>query len=248
MRVSSLDPIPSRSLLLFAIVSIIAPTLRAIVPPGFTDELVTAVASPTALAFTPDGRLLMTTQPGRLRVYQNGNLVATPALDLTSPNNVICSNSERGLLGVAVDPSFATPNNNFIYVYYTFNRAGTCVNRVSRYLLSTSNVASGETVLIDNIPSTAGNHNGGDVQFGNDGYLYVSVGDGGCDYAGGGCAGSNDAARDQHSLVGKILRITRTGTIPSDNPFTGAGTADCRFTGGTTAPNKCRETFEYLTR
>jgi len=245
MRVSSPRPIPSRPLLLFAIVSIIAPALCATVPPGFTDELVTAVASPTALAFTPDGRLLITTQPGRLRVYQNGALVAMPALDLTSPTNVICSNSERGLLGVAVDPSFATPNNNFIYVYYTFNRAGTCVNRVSRYLLSTSNVASGETVLIDNIPSTAGNHNGGDVQFGNDGYLYVSVGDGGCDYAGGGCAGSNDAARDQHSLVGKILRITRAGTIPSDNPFTGSGTADCRFTGGTTAGSKCRETFAW---
>jgi glucose/arabinose dehydrogenase/PKD repeat protein len=245
MRVSFLDPVPRRSLLLFAIVSIVAPVLCATVPPGFTDELVTTIASPTALAFTPDGRLLITTQPGRLRVYQNGALVATPALDLTSPTNVICSNSERGLLGVAVDPSFATLNNNFIYVYYTFNRAGTCVNRVSRYLLSTSNVASGETVLIDNIPSTAGNHNGGDVQFGNDGYLYVSVGDGGCDYAGGGCAGSNDAARDQHSLVGKILRITRTGTIPSDNPFTGAGTADCRFTGGTTAGNKCRETFAW---
>jgi glucose/arabinose dehydrogenase/PKD repeat protein len=245
MRVSSPLSIPTRSLFLFAIVSIIAPTLCATVPAGFTDELVTTVASPTALAFTPDGRLLITTQPGRLRVFQNGALVATPALDLTSPTNVICSNSERGLLGVAVDPSFATPNNNFIYVYYTFNRSGTCVNRVSRYVLSASNVASGEIVLIDNIPSTAGNHNAGDVQFGHDGYLYVSVGDGGCDYAGGGCAGSNDAARDQHSLVGKILRITRDGTIPSDNPFTGAGTADCRFTGGTTAPNKCRETFSW---
>jgi hypothetical protein len=73
MRVSSPPSIPSRSLLLFAIVSIIAPALCATVPPGFTDELVTAVASPTALAFTPDGRLLITTQPGRLRVYQNSH-------------------------------------------------------------------------------------------------------------------------------------------------------------------------------
>ncbi|HEX9286410.1 MAG TPA: PQQ-dependent sugar dehydrogenase [Thermoanaerobaculia bacterium] len=211
-------------------------------PPGFTDELVAAVGSPTALAFTPDGRLLITTQPGQLRVYQNGALVGTPALDLTG---AICSNSERGLLGVAVDPNFTTPSNNFIYVYYTFNRAGICVNRVSRYTLSSSNVASGQTVLIDNIPSTAGNHNAGDVEFGKDGYLYVSVGDGGCDYAGGGCAAQNDASRDQHSLVGKILRITRDGNIPPDNPFLGTGTADCRFTGGTTAGNKCRETFAW---
>ncbi len=214
-------------------------------PPGFTDEQVTPLASPTALAFTPDGRLLITTQPGQLRVYQNGALVGTPALDLASPNNLICSNSERGLLGVAVDPAFATPSNNFIYVYYTFNRSGTCVNRVSRFVLSSANVASGETVLIDNIPSTAGNHNAGDVQFGRDGYLYVSVGDGGCDYAGGGCGGANDASRDQFELIGKILRITRDGNIPNDNPFTGAGTADCRFTGGTTPGNKCRETFAW---
>jgi glucose/arabinose dehydrogenase len=215
-------------------------------PSGFTDELVALVGSPTALAFTPDGRLLITTQPGLLRVYQNGSLLPAAALDLTA---VICSNSERGLLGVAVDPNFTTPNNNFIYVYYTAKKSGACtapVNRVSRYTLSSSNAASGETILIDNIPSTAGNHNAGDVQFGKDGYLYVSVGDGGCDYAGNsGCAGSNDAARDQHSLVGKILRINRDGTIPPDNPFVGAGTADCRFTGGTTSGNKCRETFAW---
>ena len=130
-------------------------------------------------------------------------------------------------------------------MYYTFNRAGTCVNRVSRFVLSASNVASNEFILIDNIPSTAGNHNAGDVQFGKDGYLYVSVGDGGCDYAGGGCAGANDASRDQNSLVGKILRITRDGGIPPDNPFLGSGTADCRSTGGTTAGFKCRETFAW---
>jgi glucose/arabinose dehydrogenase/PKD repeat protein len=238
--------LPEAAAFVLVFCAVLASTAGAIVlPSGFTDEQVTPLAAPTALAFTPDGRLLITTQPGQLRVYQNGGLVGTPALNLASPN-VICSNSERGLLGVAVDPAFATPSNNFIYLYYTFNRAGTCVNRVSRWVLSTANVASNETVLIDNIPSTAGNHNAGDVQFGRDGYLYVSVGDGGCDYASpNNCAGANDAARDQHSLVGKILRITRDGMIPNDNPFTGTGTADCRFTGGTTAPNKCRETFAW---
>jgi glucose/arabinose dehydrogenase/PKD repeat protein len=228
------------------VISAIAASAGAItLPPGFTDELVAAVGSPTALALTPDGRLLITTQPGQLRVYQNGALVGTAALDLSA---AICSNSERGLLGVAVDPNFTTPNNNFIYVYYTAKKAGACtapVNRVSRYTLSSSNVASGETILIDNIPSTAGNHNAGDVQFGKDGYLYVSVGDGGCDYAGGGCGGANDASRDEYSLVGKILRITRDGGIPPDNPFLGTNTADCRFTGGTTAGNRCRETFAW---
>jgi glucose/arabinose dehydrogenase/PKD repeat protein len=235
----------SRAAFALVIVFLVGAFARGItLPSGFTDELVAAVGAPTALAFTPDGRLLITTQPGQLRVFQNGALVATAALNLAT-TGAICSNSERGLLGVAVDPAFTPTSNNFIYLYYTFNRAGTCVNRVSRFTLSTTNVASGELVLIDNIPSPAGNHNAGDVQFGKDGTLYVSVGDGGCDYAGGGCAGSNDAARDQHSLVGKILRITKTGGIPADNPFLGAGTADCRATGGTTAGNKCRETFAW---
>ena len=99
---------------------------------------------------------------------------------------------------------------------------------------------------MDEIPSPSGNHNAGDLRFGNDGYLYVSVGDGGCDYAGNsGCAGANDASRDQHALVGKILRITSTGGIPPTNPFQGAGTARCNVTGRTTAGNKCQETFAW---
>jgi glucose/arabinose dehydrogenase len=72
-----------------------------------------------------------------------------------------------------------------------------------------------EKVLIDNIPSPDGNHNAGDLRFDKDGYLYVSVGDGGCDYAGdSGCSGQNDASRDRHVLLGKVLRIERDGGIP----------------------------------
>src|ERR671939_31300 len=68
--------------------------------PEFTDQLVADVGSPTALAFTPDGRLLITTQPGRLLVYRDGVVSQNPALDL-SIGNRICANRERGLLGVA---------------------------------------------------------------------------------------------------------------------------------------------------
>ena len=166
---------------------LVAPTGFAAVPAGFQDSLVVGtLGGPTALAFTPDGRLLITRQLGVLRVFGPSGLVATPALTLSG----VCSNSERGLLGVAVDPDFAT--NNYIYVYYTTNASGTCQNRVSRFVLPAGNVINPatETVLLDNIHSIAGNHNAGDVQFGKDGYLYVSVGDGGCDYAGdSGCAG-----------------------------------------------------------
>ena len=237
--------------ILLLLVGLVPGAALAAPPAGFEDSVVATVAAPTALAFTPDGRLLITTQPGRLYIVQNDTLVTTPALDLAG---VLCTNSERGLLGVAVDPSFAT--NGFIYLYYTFNKSGSCpantaaapANRVSRFTLTTSNTVSraSELVLIDNIPSPNGNHNGGDIQVGRDGFLYISVGDGGCDYRGdSGCAGLNDAARDQHVLLGKILRITRTGGIPSGNPFVGSDSVRCNTTGRAAAGQKCQETFAW---
>jgi glucose/arabinose dehydrogenase/PKD repeat protein len=213
----------------------------AAVPAGFTDTQVTPIANPTDLGFTPDGRILITVKTGALRVVQGGSLLATPALSLT-----VCSQSERGLLGVTVDPDFAS--NSFIYLFYTTNTSGSCKNRVSRFTLPSSNVisASSELVLIDNMPSQAGNHNAGDVGFGKDGFLYVTIGDGGCDYLSpGSCAGSNDASRDKNTLTGKLLRITKTGGIPATNPFQGTGTGRCNTTGTTTAGNHCQETFAW---
>ena len=231
-----------------------ATATAASVPPGFTDTLLANVSAPTAMAFVSANRLFISSQQGQLRVYQNGALLGTPALDLTVGDRV-CTNSERGLLGVAVDPDFAS--NHFIYIYYTYKKFGVCptgdptnpqvpVNRVSRFTLSDANVASGETVLIDNILSPNGNHNGGDLHFGADGLLYISVGDGGSDYAGdSGGGGANDAARDRFILLGKILRITRDGAIPPGNPFQGAGTARCNTAGRTSAGLICQETFAW---
>ncbi len=200
------------------------------------------VESPTALAFTPSGRLLVTTQFGEVRVIDGGTLLAAPALDLAGD---LCTADEMGLLGVAVDPAFAAASG-YVYLYYTRSKPGRCVNRVSRFAMSGTTIDAGsELVLVDEIPAT-GNHNAGDVRFGKDGYLYVSVGDGGCDHAGdSGCAGQNDASRDEHVLVGKILRITADGGIPASNPFQGAGTARCNVTGRTTAGNRCQETFAW---
>ena len=148
-------PLGYRSRAAFAlfIVFLVGAFARGItLPSGFTDELVATVGAPTALAFTPDGRLLITTQPGQLRVFQNGALVATAALNLAT-TGAICSNSERGLLGVAVDPAFTPTSNNFIYLYYTFNKSGVCeqntsrspVNRVSRFTLPSTNVIDPES-------------------------------------------------------------------------------------------------------
>jgi glucose/arabinose dehydrogenase len=99
-----------------------------------------------------------------------------------------------------------------VYVSYTFNKLGDCdaeytstpVGRISRFQLndnSTIDPAS-ERVIIDNVPSVIGVHNVADVEFGKDGYLYISIGDSGCDYAAdSGCFDSNNAAQDLHSLV-----------------------------------------------
>lgn len=226
----------------------------AALPPNFTDELVATVPRPTAMAFLPDGRLLVAQQTGELRIVRaDGTLLPGLALDFRTR---VCSNRERGLVGIGVDPEFEV--NRYVFLYYTQKKAGSCpagenpgpgapVNRMGRFVLppgsDTIDPAS-ETVLLDNIPSVGGYHNSGDIHFGPDGYLYVSVGDGGCDYAGNsGCQNLNDAARDNHIVLGKILRITRDGGIPPDNPYQGANTESCAATARTRAGFRCRETF-----
>ena len=228
-------------------------------PDDFTDSPVANVSSPTALAFTPDGRMLVTSRSGQLHVFdQNGNELSSPALNI-DPR--VCSNSERGLLGVAVDPDFAT--NHFIYLYYTFNKSDSCpekmpelntnpVNRVSRFVMEGNTVdEDSEEILLSNIPSPNGNHNGGDIHFGNDGNLYVSVGDGGCNFARPErCQYDNAAARYRHVLLGKVLRITRDGGIPQGNPFVGQDSARCydpaeggNKSGRTARGKTCQEIF-----
>jgi glucose/arabinose dehydrogenase len=217
----------------------------AAVPGGFSDTLVTAVSAPTDIAFTPSGTMLITSQGGRLYARSGGT--TTLVLNISSK---VCSDFERGLLGLAVDPEFNS--NNYIYLFYTFNKNGTCahnvpsspVNRVSRFTFSGSTV-SGETILVDNMPSPNGNHNAGGLVFGKDGYLYIAIGDGGCEIGSPSeCAGANDNARVKNRLQGKILRVNRNGVAPSSNPFyDGGGT--CRVNGSTSAGLHCRETFAW---
>lgn len=232
-----------------------SPPATAAVPAGFTEQLVASVPNPSAIAFTADGRMLVTQQSGLLRVRTAaGTLLSTPALDLASR---LCANSERGLLGVATDPDPAT---RAIYLFYTARTGTSCptsqggtpagapVNRVSRFVLGDDNRVdpASETVLLDGIASPAGNHNAGDLHVGKDGYLYVSTGDGGCDYKGdSGCGGNNDASRDRNVLLGKILRVDRTTGAPAPgNPFLGTGTATCRLAPAA-AGTICRETFAW---
>lgn len=213
-----------------------SPPLRtAALPTGFSDTLVASLPKPTALAATPDGRLLIATQGGKLYVQKSGKLTLARTVRA-------CTDAERGLLGVAVDPQFA--QNRYIYLYYTANVSGSCaknspqspVNRVARFVLPDSNVigSGGPLVLIDNIPSPNANHNGGDLHFGKDGLLYVSVGDGGANSA---------AAAAKNTLLGKILRVTKTGGIPLGNPYRGADSRRCNVSGRAAAGQVCQEIF-----
>ena len=223
------------------------PAPQASVQPGFVDSLVTDQSvTPISITALPDGRAVVLEKHGFVRIIQDGVLLTDNALTLS-----VCQESERGLLGFAPDPDFLT--NGYVYLYYTRVNAaapGGCVNRVSRFTMFGNGIfGNSELVLVDNIGSPAGNHNGGDVEIGNDGFLYISVGDGGCDPRNdSGCAGNNDAGQDLSLLNGKILRVDRTTGAPAPgNPFSGAGTAVCRTRGNSpsTPTTICREIFAY---
>ncbi|HZY40369.1 MAG TPA: PQQ-dependent sugar dehydrogenase, partial [Anaerolineae bacterium] len=169
-----------------------------------------------AMDFTPDGRLLYTEKTGALRVVVNDVLQPNPAYFFQS----IDTQGERGLLGLAVDPAFAV--NNRVWVYLTRNKGGTPTqyeNRVVTFVLPGDNVVT-ETKRARSFPvdpfSTI--HNGGNLHFGPDHKLYVTVGNN--DEVNQG----DDPAQDLSSPLGKIHRFTPgiLLTVPGDNPFPGS--------------------------
>src|SRR4051812_45146554 len=121
----------------------------ATLPTGFAETRVaTGLASPTAMAFAPDGRLFVTQQGGALRVIKNGALLSQPFMTLS-----VNSSGERGLLGIAFDPDFSS--NGFIYVYYTTSTSPVH-NRLSRFTASAANpdvVAAGSEIQLLNLPA-----------------------------------------------------------------------------------------------
>lgn len=165
------------------------------------------------------GRLFLVQQNGKIRIVAGGRLLPKPFLNVTG--RISCC-GERGLLGLAFHPSYRT--NGFFFIYYT-NTAGNV--EVARYKVSANNrnVANpGSASKIITIPHPDfGNHNGGQLQFGPDGFLYMGVGDGGS----GGDPPNN--AQNKQVLLGKLLRLDvdsgRPYRIPPDNPFVGASDA-----------------------
>ena len=193
--------------------SLASSAAAASLPTGFFETpIATGLDRPTAMAFAPDGRIFVCQQGGALRVVKDGTLMATPFVSLT-----VDDEGERGLLGVAFDPSFAS--NQYVYVYYTATTPA-AHNRISRFTANGDVAAGGsEVVLLDlNNLSGATNHNGGAIHFGLDGKLYAAVGEN--------ANGAN--AQTLGNLLGKVLRINADGTIPTDNPFYGTASGNNR--------------------
>jgi glucose/arabinose dehydrogenase len=180
------------------------------------EQLARGLRRPVALADAGDfsGRLYVAEKRGPIRIVENGSALPTPFLDIS--DRVASDQSENGLLGLAFHPDY--PNNGFFYVYYS-NLANQTV--LARYSVSGNpNVAdkNSETVLLTFDQPTP-EHNGGQLTFGTDGYLYVGLGDG------GGVGDEYNNGQNGGTLLGAILRLDVDSglpySVPPDNPFVG---------------------------
>jgi glucose/arabinose dehydrogenase len=186
-------------------------TRAAEAPEGFTVEtLATNLNAATALAVAPDGRIFIADQTGPLRVWKNGRLLATPALDLTGR---VDDYWERGLIGVTLPPDF--PHTPHLFVVYVAKEPFTH-HVVSRFTMlgDRADPASELVLLKGDDQGTLGGkvphgHQGGPLRFGPDGRLYIGLGE----------QTAGEPAQLLTTLQGKILRLNPDGTIPADNPF-----------------------------
>jgi glucose/arabinose dehydrogenase len=200
--------------------------LASSLPPGFTETVVaTNIIEPNSMTLAPDGRIFVTEKRTGIRVIENGVVLPTRFVTLT-----VEQGGERGVQNVIFDPNYAV--NGYVYVYYTRFASSGSYDRLSRFQANPANpnvALPGETVIIDKIPTVApGFHNGGFMEFGADGMLYLGIGD----------LGSSTNVQSLNTINGKILRLNAAafdptkpidvGTynpavpnplVPADNPF-----------------------------
>ncbi|MFQ5654801.1 MAG: PQQ-dependent sugar dehydrogenase [Planctomycetota bacterium] len=198
-----------------ACVGLLLVSVASALPPGFhVETMVSGLDNPVAFAFAPDGRVFVNERlTGRIRVVEDGVLLPEPLATVA-----VSPSGERGLLGIAIDPDFE--HNRYIYVLHS--RTPT-LQRITRFTAEGNRGIEG-TVIWDGIPAAV-IHNGGNLHFGPDGRLYLSVGD----------TGRPVLARRVRALPGKIHRIDPDGSVPEDNPWPGS-TAFCIG---------CRNSFDF---
>jgi glucose/arabinose dehydrogenase len=188
-------------------------------PPRLTLEpIVESMADPVDVAWRPDdpSTIFVVEQVGRVRIVRDDQLVARPFLDITG---LVRAGGEQGLLGLAFLPS---GENGRFFVYYTARDGRQVVASYDTNPDDRDVAAPGTATVWLRMTDRFGNHNGGSLAFGPDGYLYIGTGDG------GGAGDPLDSGRDLDTLLAKILRIDVSGPpadddpvyrIPDDNPF-----------------------------
>lgn len=202
-------------LVLFCAYTLVFPGLLNANPNIQLVPMISGLNSPVAITHAGDGteRLFITLQVGEIYIYDGSQLMPAPFLEIKS---LITTGSERGLLSVVFHPNYSA--TGFLYVNYTDLNGDTVI---ARYKVSADPnvVDTTSAAILLTIPQPFANHNGGQLQFGPDGYLYIGMGDGGD----GGDPLNN--AQNLDSLLGKILRLNVDAgspyAIPPDNPFVG---------------------------
>ena len=229
---------------------LIAPTTHAL-PAGFVDEHVVSSRLTTDLAFASSQDtplLLITERTGILWLLQDfdHNQKPTMAANLTQQ---VCTRGGRGLLSVAVHPNFAV--NRWVYLFYSATQTGLCIwpgpvlslqTRVSRFVLTENNTLdlATERVLIQTPRPPTNDHVGGSMEFGPDGHLYVSMGNGMYPQR------SFRGEQKLNNFLGTVVRITDDGSIPNDNPFVDHTNAQPCGTRGRVSQNAiCSEIYMY---
>ena len=176
---------------------------QTVLPSGFSELQIPGFSSPSAMVQAPDGRIFVCEQAGNVKIIRNDAVLPTLFLSLDAQ-----AYQERGLVGITLAPDFAT--NQFVYIYYTA-KTPTFHNRLSRFTANGDVAVPGSEVILQELPTLgeSGWHNGGALNFGPDGKLYLGVGE-------------NNIPANSQSLatpLGKMLRFNSDGSIPTDNPF-----------------------------
>jgi len=171
-------------------------------PQGFEiNVFVDGLDLPTSMEFAPDGRLFITEKSGSVRIIEDGILLDQPFIEVATETQ-----GERGLNGLTFDPNYEF--NKLIYLYYSLPDSN--LNQISKVVdAGNTAVPSSEELIFKFDPMWGEWHNGGAMLFGDDGKLYVALGDG-TDWV---------QAQNLNSSLGKIFRINPDGSIPEDNPF-----------------------------